>query len=489
MVWSAKKRLTRLLISAVCCLCAAATTASDSDPKDDQLTDQQVGMQENLEDSVPASEQPTHRRWVPETIRIILPENLREMHQLEVAGPEREAASDSASGASGSDDSSSDQGPEGGSEKKARKLLGFGDRVLDISRLPLTYIQEKVPFLTKRQIIFFGRLEPEGVKYTGGVLADDSGFQLRRFRVGLAGKIVLWPDWNYKVEVDLTDGENTLSDTYISWHSNKWGTVRIGNQKVAQTLSGSTSSISIPFMERPLPVLAFSLQRRLGIGYHLHFNKMGGNATIFSTDLNENVGSQGYAGRFYYNPTSSETHVLHVGASWMKFSTDEDARIRARPESNLTNIRLVDTGIFPEVDTGSTTGLELAGSRRAVTIRSEFYLAQWGGKDSSKPKFHGWYVEGSWFLTGEMAHYRQGKFIRPRILSETGAWELAMRFSTIDLNDNEVEGGTEDNLSFGVNWYSKTHWRLMANAIKIKADGPEGKQDPWILQFRVQYYF
>ena len=31
------------------------------------------------------------------------------------------------------------------------------------------------------------------------------------------------------------------------------------------------------------------------------------------------------------------------------------------------------------------------------------------------------------------------------------------------------EGGTEHNLSFGVNWYSKTHWHFMGNLIKVKS--------------------
>lgn len=106
------------------------------------------------------------------------------------------------------------------------------------------------------------------------------------------------------------------------------------------------------------------------------------------------------------------------------------------------------------------------------------------------PRFQGWYAEVSWFLTGELAHYRNGKFIRPNILSENGAWEVAFRASSIDLNDVDVHGGVERNLAVAVNWYSKTHWRFMSNLIKVRAtDGPFGKQEPWIAQFRVQYYF
>jgi phosphate-selective porin OprO/OprP len=94
------------------------------------------------------------------------------------------------------------------------------------------------------------------------------------------------------------------------------------------------------------------------------------------------------------------------------------------------------------------------------------------------------------FLTGETAHYRDGKFIRPNILSNRGAWEIVARLSSVNLNDQDVAGGKEKNLSFGVNWFSKIHWRFMGNLIKVKAkDGPYGKQSPWIIQFRAQYYF
>ena len=211
---------------------------------------------------------------------------------------------------------------------------------------------------------------------------------------------------------------------------------------------------------------------------------------MFAGDPNKSVGSHGWAARGYFNPTRDKFHVIHIGGSLMQLASDSDAQLRARPESYVTDTRLVDTGVWPDVDTGSALGLELAGSRGSVTFKSEFYRTEWSRSNASNPKFRGWYGEVSWFLTGEMANYRDGKFIRPNILSDKGAWQVAFRFSTIDLNDEDVEGGTEKNLAFAINWYSKTHWRFMANVIKVKADdGPHGKQKPWIAQLRAQYYF
>jgi phosphate-selective porin OprO/OprP len=480
-----------ILIVAVAFLATVPISHGDEEsPAESPMTDPQEGMAENLTDTVPDEDESGRLDWLKDGLRVILPENLQDMHRLDVKEPDNGNDNGAPSAhETRSDDTAAPEPPEDTDDQTIPVLLAATDKIMEVSRRPLTYIQERIPFLTKREIIFFGRFEPEAVRYTSGVLKDDSGIQMRRLRLGLAGHIARWPNWNYKFEIDLTDTENTLSDAYLSWYTHKWGTLRIGNQKVAQTLSGRTSSISIPFMERPLPILAFTLERRLGIGYDLHRKRGGLNTTIFAADVNKNVGSQGFAVRGYYNPTRQLSHVVHVGMSFVKFASSNDTQLRARPESNLTDTRLINTGVYRNVDSSSATGFELAGAWGPVTVRSEFYRATWGGKHSGKPEFDGWYAEGSWFLTGEMARYTEGKFIRPRILGDRGAWELALRYSTTDLNDQEVEGGWENNVSMGINWYSKNHWRVMANAIRVKSEGPQGEQDPWIIQTRVQYYF
>jgi len=445
----------------------------------------------------PASKANQTEDPAPENPRIIVQENLQELPDVNVttkeAGADPKAVGKDARPVSPNTKSSEPREP---AEKSIQKGIltepwMAGDPVLATARLPLTYVQENVPYFTKRNIIFFGRLELDGTNYSGGVLEKDSGFDIRRFRLGIAGRFRFLPKWNYKLEVDLTDGENNLADFYVSRRSKRWGTLRIGNQKVAQTLSGQTSSLSNTFMERPLPVLAFTLNRRLGVGWDMHLKNLGANVTIFSRDPNKNEGSKGWATRAYFNPTRDQFQVVHIGASVMQLDSNGDARTRARPESFITNTRLVDTGTRSAIDSLSVLGLELAGSRGSMTVKSEFYTTQWSRPDTSKdPRYTGWYTQVSWFLTGEVAQYRDGKFIRPDIRGVNGAYQIAFRASSIDLNDRDVRGGREANLALGVNWYSQTHWRFMGNLIKVKAeDGPEGKQDPWIAQFRVQYYF
>lgn len=454
-------------------LLSTSLVAASAEQQGTPTNNQSLDMEANLQDSMPVDDRPgeTH----PPNPRLVIQENLQELPDvktIEQPAPEADG-----------------QSPEKKTDSLRQRFFKKSDQLMNLTRAPLTYVQENVPFFTKRNIAFFGRLELDYAHYSSGILEDDSGLDVRRFRLGLAGQVKSWPGWNYKLEVDLTDQENTLSDAYLSWRSSKWGTFRIGNQKVAQTLSGQTSSISIPFMERPLPVLTFTLKRRLGIGWDTHLNKVGANITLFGIDPNEEVGSHGGAIRAYLNPKRDEDGLIHVGASFMQLFEDGDARLRARPESHVTDTRLVDTGIWPGVEKSTAVGIELAGARGPVTIRSEIYSTEWNRDDETTPKFGGWYAEASWFTTGEKAQYREGKFIRPKIENANGAWELALRYSSLDLNDQNVEGGKEDNYAFGVNWYSRTHWRIMSNLIKVNSDGFYGEQNPWIGQVRIQYYF
>jgi len=91
------------------------------------------------------------------------------------------------------------------------------------------------------------------------------------------------------------------------------------------------------------------------------------------------------------------------------------------------------------------------------------------------PQFWGFYLFGSYFLTGEHRNYgtRAGTFFplqpkhnfHPR-KGRWGAWELAVRFSYVDLNDKDIRGGKEANFTAGLNWYLTRKTRFMLNYIR-----------------------
>ena len=46
-----------------------------------------------------------------------------------------------------------------------------------------------------------------------------------------------------------------------------------------------------------------------------------------------------------------------------------------------------------------------------------------------------------------------------------GAWQVALRYSYLDLTDNDIAGGVENNLTAGLVWYLNPNSSLQFNAV------------------------
>ncbi len=99
----------------------------------------------------------------------------------------------------------------------------------------------------------------------------------------------------------------------------------------------------------------------------------------------------------------------------------------------------------------------------------------------ANPHFDGFYVEGSWIITRQSRRYNDGNyaFDGPEVAGtfdphtgNYGVWELALRYSDIDLNFDPglagtaipadgVRGGHQKIGTAGVNWYLNSIARVM----------------------------
>ncbi len=48
-----------------------------------------------------------------------------------------------------------------------------------------------------------------------------------------------------------------------------------------------------------------------------------------------------------------------------------------------------------------------------------------------------------------------------------GTWQVALRYSNLDLTDVDVTGGEQDNLTIGMNWFATPNIRFTANYVNV----------------------
>lgn len=343
-----------------------------------------------------------------------------------------------------------------------------------------------------------GRIEADAAFYDNesGPIDYNDGTELRRARLGVEGKV--FTDWQYRLEADFADAstdtggnEIDVKDAFISYAGLENTKITLGQHKTPNSLSQLTSSTDLLLTERPLAVEAFNHRVTAGGDYKpgLSISYTGENYTLTGgifganfaqTGFSGNDESWGLAARATFAPVNEKTAVLHLGASgyWRDTGGNGAVRFRSGPEvSTVDANRLVDTGALT-AESYSSGGLELAGLYGPVYAQAEYLIASVdrpGGLADAD--FDGGYVTLSWALTGESRNYKNGVFSRVKPANPfslksggAGAWEVAARYSTIDLNDGAVLGGTEDNYAAGINWYPNDYLRFALDYVRFDAD-------------------
>ncbi len=320
-----------------------------------------------------------------------------------------------------------------------------------------------------------GRLQSEFWGVSGSDSVDyPSGSLIRAVRLGLEGRIN--PVLSYVAEIDFGVGQTVINDAYLQYKGKGPFFVRAGNIKPDFSLENMTGVHQTTFMERALPNTFAISDETLAVAIGTSGRNWSFGATVFGDtpgiELDGDEG-RGFSSRVTYAPILSGDRLLHIGASAYRRHLGADAglgfRIRQRPESRVFLTRLVDTGRI-DADDFTVIGAEFATVRGPWSLQAEHLVAKADLRNRSSREFSGSYVFGSWFATGESRTYSasNGKFARlkpKRAFGEggPGALEFALRYSTLDLVDGPVLGGTEDNFTLGVNWYLTEYSKLMFN--------------------------
>ncbi|MFK8069026.1 MAG: OprO/OprP family phosphate-selective porin [Gammaproteobacteria bacterium] len=342
------------------------------------------------------------------------------------------------------------------------------------------------------------------------------GTKYRTSRLFLQG--TLFKDWHYKGEYDFADENVKAKDVWISYTGFSPLYIKAGHYKPPFSLEQLTSIRFITFLERGF-LDNFVPGRLMGVSAGTTGENWSATLGAFGSSAGGDATQEGdenwsAIGRVTYAPIHESTRSLHFGLSGRYMSAQEEpVRYRAKPSSNVTDVRFVDTNPITDVDTTVSLNAELATVYGPLSLQSQYVqVSVYRDGQNSDPDFSSWYIYGSYFLTGESRNYSVKTGAFDRITPKNnfninnggiGAWELVTRFDTIDLNDQDIFGGEEENITLGLNWYINPYVRMMMNYVWVNGDEfatgnianlhssetSAGSDDPNIFQIRVQADF
>ncbi len=360
----------------------------------------------------------------------------------------------------------------------------------------LAMLAVSMPLHAEPQV--FGRIHLDYGTHAEDERDLGDGHRLRRARLGVGGAIDR--RWSYHSELDLAGSEVDFADVWIGYSGFDAGKVRAGQFKVPFSLDELTSSNSTTFIERALPNV-FAPSRRVGIGFHSLDENLDISVMAFGQQLGEaddrvadgSDENYGFAARVRGTALRQDDRLLHLGMALAnekpRHEGDETVRFRPRPESSIAGISLVDTGDIENVDRLERRGLETAWRHGRFLAQGEYIQVDLDRGGQSDYSFDGYYAQMSWMLTGQRKRYRNGMFENPRLRRGETAWEFAVRYSEVDLNDGGIQGGTQRNKGFGLNYYPNPDVRVMANYLRVRSRFQGDTDDPsiWLIRGQVNF--
>jgi phosphate-selective porin OprO/OprP len=308
-----------------------------------------------------------------------------------------------------------------------------------------------------------------------GITDRSTGFasEFRRFYLGVDGRIP--GGFGYRAEVELANSSVELTDVYLTYQASNEVVLTVGQMKPFWGLEEMTSDLFTSFTERAAINTAFGYERRLGVAAAYSKGPLlvqGGVFTDNVADLNNDENNAvSFHGRVVLAPQVAGG-TLHLGASANIRNLNNSAtsvRYRTRPFLHTADLRFVDTGNVTAAGENGY-GLELAYNRGPFHVASEYHRQDVrGGPGGSDRSFDGAYVEAGLFLTeGDSMGYRSGVFDRTRPrrgvnAGGPGAWQVNVRYDTLDLTDLPVSGGTQQGYSASLVWVPTDYTRVVLN--------------------------
>lgn len=328
---------------------------------------------------------------------------------------------------------------------------------------------------------------------------DSGTVDLARRRLGIEGEILNVIDYQLERELQSSD---PWRDVYANYKQFDAVQVQGGKFKLPFSLDENTSATNLDFVHRSRAAEFLAPGRDVGVMMHGRvagrrlryegglFRHDGRNAR--TTDIERVYAGRTFAARIRASPfrlSKGRWRELDVGAAVTSGDVPEGfPGLRGR---TALDERFYRPDVFVR---GARTRIGFEGqwrpgpfSLKAEIIRlTQERLAQSVEDTDLSPLVgKGWYVSGTWAVTGEQKASGLDNPIRPLLRGGPGAIEVAMRLESLrfesgsrgeDLSAgpraDEILGNGERALTFGVNWYPSRWFKLQLNGIRETITDP-----------------
>jgi phosphate-selective porin OprO/OprP len=355
----------------------------------------------------------------------------------------------------------------------------------------------------------------------------NNGTGFRRARLGVEG--TAFKNFNWRLEADFAGNVVQIQDAYVQYVGIKPLQITIGQHKAPFGLESNNSDNYNVFIERGMFTNVagnIGAERRIGVslgyikpnftvtaglfGENESIGRAANNASASATCAKSNPPANtpkpnacdtpdegyGFNARATWEPILEDRKILHVGASTfyrtdLRTATAVGVQASDRPNIRVDNGNIIDSGVIPDAKSAWYYGFEATGVYGPFTLAGEYGHLKIHRENTADlpaatlatldplrgdPSFEGWYVYGTWFLTGESRPFKSGNFERVRPFKNFdgkggwGALELALRYDWASVSGTPLrsrEGNKAHSLTAGLNWYWNPFIKLQFNYIRF----------------------
>jgi phosphate-selective porin OprO/OprP len=366
----------------------------------------------------------------------------------------------------------------------------------------------------------------------GGNSGFTSGATVRTAELYFDGG--LGEDWEYTMTLSFRGNEVEFGDTWVSYsglfENNQVFVGRVPGSWFG--LDNSNSSSWNPFLERSL-VSGFYPGDGLGVMTDFWWDNGGLTLTaaqpdqgdnnlpndrpyVIANDPNNNLPNNPlrlkdvrdrwrFTARATFAPLHEAGDVWHFGVSgaWKEYITAVDGIPAAEFEFGIypaggrarnTTFSLVSTGSI-RANNARFVNVEMARQCGPFMLEGEYAQVFVHRIQNSYGvvQFNGWNIQTRYLLTGEHHEYdvRDGNFGSVKPINDFGAFEVAARYDSINLNSKDIRGGSAHNVTVGFNWFLNQSLRLSANYVRSTINPANNalKRDLDVVGLRCQVRF